>query len=69
MKWICFIILLMFCVGCDTAANEESRVKNKAYYQIRADLDEQAARLCLEKGGIPQRSNWDGKVYDCKLIK
>ena len=68
MKLI-MLIMVLVCFGCDTAANEESRAKNEAYYQLRADLDEQAARLCLEKGGIPQRSDWDGKVYDCKLIK
>ena len=68
MKLI-MLIMVLVCFGCDTKANEESQARNKAYYQLRADLDEQAARLCLEKGGIPQRSDWDGKVYDCKLIK
>ena len=34
-------------------------------YQTNKELWMEQSKICLEKGGVPKRSGWDGEISDC----
>lgn len=56
MKYFLIVILLL--TGCETETNRHSTYN---------DWRKPAIDACINQGGIPILSSWDGRLIDCKF--
>ena len=64
-----FTAILFFFIGYLIAPREVTKTKEKCSVPVdvsRYKLQNEAAKKCVEKGGVPRYSAWNGALIDCK---
>jgi hypothetical protein len=64
MKWISTTIILTIFIfaGCQSA----EEIEHQKYLSAR---NKAASESCIDLGGVPIYSGWDGRLVDCKFKK